>query len=1170
MKCKVLAIISTLSITLGLLFYSQQPWRLLNRAVFIYHQALSFDSASFASWLWSADGHFNHQQNTDREEALYSSEAETNCIPCGGQQFDFTSTMSAHARKVEVAGIPNIANDEEWAECLERDGVTVIDIYANWAGPCEPMQGIFKRLRIEYGEDIQFATAATGSLQVLEQFRDKSCPTFLFFLDGTLVSLIKGANAPLIERTIRELIEAERSGAPVQPLVIPELPSGKSEDAPRQSTSARPLSHHGRPTAYEHHDNVDHPARALAPHNVNEHPAAPMERARSSLILAPAQPTELSADRTLALIKPDGMAPNIIVEIADIIRRNRFEVVQKKKIWLTPSQVEDLYREHEKQNYFQGVITYLSSAPVLALELAKDNAVEEWRKVMGPSSTARAREHHPSSIRALYGTDSRINAVYGSSTVEAAKNELDLIFGPDSHVMELPFNVRNLTPPFPAQPEKTLAIIKPNVKDGALEEIVERIVCRGYQVVKREVVQLTVDQASELYSHQKDMPYFVDTINYMASGSVTALVLKGHDVITGWREMIGPTDPDVAREQFPMSIRALFGTDTVRNAVHGSDTPENARREIGQVFPSILMRAESAVFGTRAGTAAGGSRYDLSARAATAGGDHGSLAERTLALIKPDAYNTGKKDEIMRRIRDDGFKVIAEQEIEMTDQMAREFYKEHEGKQFFKDLVDWMSSLPAYAMVLEKDSAIAAWRQLAGPTNAIKAKEIAPQSIRALYGTDGSRNAVHGSDSPGSAEREIRIIFGDAVSANPEPTVSAMGTGPTHIVRLDSSVAPTTDTERTLALIKPDAYGSGKKDEIVQRVKDEGFTIVKEAEVQWTPEKAQEFYAEHEGKSFYEDLVAWMSSSPIYAMVLEKEDAIKEWRRLAGPTNSNAARESAPRSIRALYGTDGSKNAVHGSDSPASAVREINVVFGNQVSPLGEDRKVVSLAPVARPVQRTLAIIKPDAHGAGRRNAIVDRILEHGFKVIRQEQIQLTVERAGEFYREHASRPFYEELVAWMSSGPVYAMVLEKEDAVTEWRELAGPTDSEVARKTAPNSIRALYGTDKFRNAVQGSDSPVSAAREIKLLFPDESVEMNIQTGQAATVSGVPIQRTLALVKPDAYPQRLPDILNRIKQAEFDVIAQQEVLLAPEVAAEFYVEHKGRPFYDDLVRWMSR
>ncbi|KAI8616413.1 nucleoside diphosphate kinase [Chytriomyces sp. MP71] len=284
--------------------------------------------------------------------------------------------------------------------------------------------------------------------------------------------------------------------------------------------------------------------------------------------------------------------------------------------------------------------------------------------------------------------------------------------------------------------------------------------------------------------------------------------------------------------------------------------------------------------------------------------------QRTLALIKPDVY-PAKKDEIVAKILEDGFTIVKEAEVHFDLSNAQEFYKEHAQKSFYGELTAWMSSAPMYAMVLEKNDGIKAWRALAGPTNSNKAREESPASVRAMFGTDGTQNAVHGSDSPASAVREIGIVFGEEVNAVPE-------------------------RQRTLALIKPDVYPT-KKDDIVAKIKLDGFNIVKESEVYFSKEKAQEFYHEHEGKSFYEELTTWMSSAPIYAMVLEKPAGIKSWRNLAGPTNSNKARESAPYSLRAMFGTDGSLNAVHGSDSPASAEREIVVVFGNEVSPIADN-----------------------------------------------------------------------------------------------------------------------------------------------------------------------------------------------------------------------------------------
>ncbi|GAB6065541.1 nucleoside-diphosphate kinase [Aquifex pyrophilus] len=134
-------------------------------------------------------------------------------------------------------------------------------------------------------------------------------------------------------------------------------------------------------------------------------------------------------------------------------------------------------------------------------------------------------------------------------------------------------------------------------------------------------------------------------------------------------------------------------------------------------------------------------------------------------------------------------------------------------------------------------------------------------------------------------------------------------------------------------------------------------------------------------------------------------------------------------------------------------------------------------------IERTLIIVKPDAMEKGAVGKILDRFIQEGFKIRALKMFKFTPEKAGEFYYVHRERPFFQELVEFMSSGPVVAAVLEGEDAIKRVREIIGPTDSEEARKVAPNSIRAQFGTDKGKNAIHASDSPESAKYEISFIF---------------------------------------------------------------------------------------
>ncbi|MFT4785225.1 MAG: nucleoside-diphosphate kinase [Cyclobacteriaceae bacterium] len=128
----------------------------------------------------------------------------------------------------------------------------------------------------------------------------------------------------------------------------------------------------------------------------------------------------------------------------------------------------------------------------------------------------------------------------------------------------------------------------------------------------------------------------------------------------------------------------------------------------------------------------------------------------------------------------------------------------------------------------------------------------------------------------------------------------------------------------------------------------------------------------------------------------------------------------------------------------------------------------------------TFTMIKPDAFGAGNSGAIIKMIEEAGFKINAAKATHLTKAIAGQFYAVHSERPFYNDLVSYMSSGPIIAMVLEKENAVVDFRTLIGATNPADA---AEGTIRKLFATSIEANAVHGSDSDENALIEGSFFF---------------------------------------------------------------------------------------
>lgn len=131
-------------------------------------------------------------------------------------------------------------------------------------------------------------------------------------------------------------------------------------------------------------------------------------------------------------------------------------------------------------------------------------------------------------------------------------------------------------------------------------------------------------------------------------------------------------------------------------------------------------------------------------------------------------------------------------------------------------------------------------------------------------------------------------------------------------------------------------------------------------------------------------------------------------------------------------------------------------------------------------MERTFSIIKPDAVKAGKQGAIMQHFIDGGLRPVAIKMIHLTQKQAEGFYAVHKARPFFGDLVKFMTSGPCIAQVLEGENAIARNRELMGATDS---KKAAAGTVRQKFGTDIEQNAVHGSDAPETAKDEIRFFF---------------------------------------------------------------------------------------
>ncbi|XP_059158360.1 nucleoside diphosphate kinase 7-like isoform X2 [Physella acuta] len=284
--------------------------------------------------------------------------------------------------------------------------------------------------------------------------------------------------------------------------------------------------------------------------------------------------------------------------------------------------------------------------------------------------------------------------------------------------------------------------------------------------------------------------------------------------------------------------------------------------------------------------------------------------------------------------------------------------------------------------------------------------------------------------------------------------------------------------ERTLGYIKPDAVE--RMGEVISAIYDRGLAISKMRLCKLNQNDAFRFYQEHAGKSFMQDLMNYVTSGPILAMELVGDNAVLRWRELIGPTDPAKARSEAASSLRARFGRDVTHNAVHGSDSPASAAREVEFFF-----PSCAKQTFTNCVAAAG---CTLCVIKPHAVKAGLAGKIISAIQDQGFLINTIQLFNIEKANAEEFYEVYKGVVHeYPGMVNELTAGPVIGMeILAKSKTghlVEEFREFCGPMDPEIARHLRPRTLRAIYGLNKIQNAVHCTDLPDDGPLEVEYFF---------------------------------------------------------------------------------------
>nr|CAD7402184.1 unnamed protein product [Timema poppensis] len=284
--------------------------------------------------------------------------------------------------------------------------------------------------------------------------------------------------------------------------------------------------------------------------------------------------------------------------------------------------------------------------------------------------------------------------------------------------------------------EVTFAMLKPEALDRC-GEILDFIMKNKFIIAKMKMVCMEKSHILDLYKEHVDKAFIGFLLDHLTSPCL-AMKLVGKDAVARWREVIGPTDPEKARKESPDSLRACFGKDIQHNMVQGSQSQEEAEREMEIFFPTceemIMVAPKTSAL----------------------------LENTTLCLVKPHAVRDGLLGLVLSEILRKNFQIRAMQMFNMVRAGAEEFYEVYNGVvPEFADMVNELLLGPCVAIELihPDGETHTKFRELTGPRDPEVAKELEPDSLRAKFGWSKVHNAVHCTDLPEDCASEVGYFF---------------------------------------------------------------------------------------------------------------------------------------------------------------------------------------------------------------------------------------------------------------------------------------------------------------------------------------------------------------------------------------------------------------------------
>ncbi|KAM7322648.1 hypothetical protein ACRRTK_018153 [Alexandromys fortis] len=479
---------------------------------------------------------------------MAGSEVKTHLAPGGLAGEDGTAgalTPSAWAPDPAVQTVINSQN--LWDDMLLNKGLTVIDVYQAWCGPCKAVQPLFRKLKNELNEDeiLHFAVAEADNIVTLQSFRDKCEPVFLFSLNGKIIAKIQGANAPLINRKVITLIDEEKK-----------IAAGEM---------ARPQ--------YVEITLVD----------------------QSEEELGESQYDSIGETYSMTILKPDA-----------VLRRKHIEVKEKPDF----------------EEFVAFVISGLSCV-LLTSQGEEEEVIQEETQSQSEEEEEELSEH-PDEPHVKFAPMVAMKKKRGSLQEYLERQHIAEFCDAENDPSKVSKFIDILFPDFKTMKsmniQRTLALLRPEVYEDRKDDVLDIIQKEGFTILMQRQILLSEEEARRVCKNYENEEYFSKLLAYMSSspsyvlvllranaleywkelmgpktveeafasdqerGTSIIMVLTKWNAVAEWRRMMGPVDPEEARLLSPDSLRANYGLDILRNAVHGASNASEAAVSINNIF----------------------------------------------------------------------------------------------------------------------------------------------------------------------------------------------------------------------------------------------------------------------------------------------------------------------------------------------------------------------------------------------------------------------------------------------------------------------------------------------------------------------------------------------------------------------------------------------------------